>query len=74
VKIFSILLSLDINPITHTITICSELQEIFHSQFLSTVSSKLYTLTQIVSFLQPSTAVLSFYITQKEPSRNFIFL
>jgi len=44
----------------HTTTICSDLQEIFHSQFLSTDNSKLYILTQMFHCLQPSTVVLLF--------------
>ena len=47
---------------------------IVHSQFLSSGSFKLYALNQNVHWLQPSTAVLLFYTTQKEPKRSSIFL
>jgi len=66
VNIFSLFISRDQNSNIHTITICSDLQETLHRLFLSTGSSKLYTVTQTVHCLQPSTAVLLFYITQEK--------
>ena len=78
VKIFSILLSRDINSNTHIITICTELQKniyiyIFHTQFRSICSSKFYITNSNSSlFTAINCSVIILHYT-KEPRETAYF-
>ena len=51
----------------------SDLQEIFHIKFCLQASLKFKSLNQMVYCSQPSTAVLLYFIAQKEPRETAYF-